>query len=511
MELLCVCVLCGAAGEDAWADIRCVATDGGSAFDTALSTVLPGVPRILCLFHITENVKRHFYSVLGAQYTIFIKAWMQLINGPNHEEEFELVWAQLMSEWPAVKEYFQQQLFPTRHRWADVWTKRFTTFGARTTQRSESVNRVLKYFLEQNSTLERLFTVVMDVAGSWQASNVERVKESRFTNHSASGPVYTEAVKTLTREAAVHVYTESLYVTNYRVLRFHSPPAGCSALLYHPSSTRVLYAPSWNDDSSASPSYHHSTSSSYHHMVSSPYLCDDAIMVSPSRHSSSGVTTVPDPYHPHTAADLPDEGDVYFVRHRVPESESRTVHQTHWVRVRKGSATCTDCPSFTNWLLPCRHVLAVNLVRWPADSIFVPGQCHRRWRLSPSCPAPTLPSSTAAVAPLQSAAAVAESLLSTTDEEVPRGGISSDRIYRLWTPAAERVCGFIQPHGHAGLLYAMSVLEHLITQLRSGGKGVPQEYIVTPNQHTQRSFPCHHGTTKSYLNVMSPWRRYGTM
>ena len=201
--------------------------------------MLPNVPRILCLYHITENVKRHCSTLLGDQYGDFHRAWRNLADRLLHQDEFEPTWQKLMSDYPAVEVYFSKVLHPTRTRWCQVFTKSFTTFGARTTQRVESVNRVIKHFLERNTTLERLVTTVAEVADGWAAANIDRVKESRLTNHSATGAVYTEAVKTLTREAAEHVYSEGVNALDYRVVRFQSPPAGCSASLNTPSSTRV--------------------------------------------------------------------------------------------------------------------------------------------------------------------------------------------------------------------------------------------------------------------------------
>ena len=48
-----------------------MATDNGSCFDAVFKAVLPGVPRILCLHHIGENIKSHLKAKLKGQWITF--------------------------------------------------------------------------------------------------------------------------------------------------------------------------------------------------------------------------------------------------------------------------------------------------------------------------------------------------------------------------------------------------------------------------------------------------------
>jgi hypothetical protein len=435
-----------------------VATDGGSSFDSVLQDVLPGVQHILCLFHILENVKRNCKPALGKRYTDMAKAFSELVENMRYQQQFDQQWQKLLTDYSEVEEYLSGWLYPRRHHWCNLWTKMYTTFGARSTQRSESTNRVIKYFIDRNTTLEHLFKVIMEISEAWEEANAKRLSAHRLTNHSVHSPVYLDAVKVLTREAASRLHTEWQYVLEYNVLRFQSPPAGCSASLYTPSAARVNYVPH--------PSLNHDI------VISLSSTTRDSFI---PQSSSRRADVVQESYHPHTSHDLPDEGDVYCVRHRNPGPAS----VTHWVRVREGSASCTDCPLFTNWLLPCRHVLAVNRVRWPVDRVFRAGQCHCRWKLSPTSLPVTLPSTTSTIVPVGGGSVEPESMLALVNAEVSSRGLSKDAIYRLWTPAAERLCGFIQQHGQPGLLYSLSVLDQLVKDLCAGGKGVPRMYYVT--------------------------------
>ena len=126
-------------------------TDGGSSFDAIFQAVLPGVPRMLCTYHIGENVKRHLAKELGDDYTAFHAHWKRIMDHMRTEDEFESEWRTLLSTNERARPYLTKQLYPDRAMWCSQWTRRYTAFGARTTQRCESVNRVLKHYLLPSS------------------------------------------------------------------------------------------------------------------------------------------------------------------------------------------------------------------------------------------------------------------------------------------------------------------------------------------------------------------------
>jgi len=148
------------------------------------------------------------------------------------------------------------------------------------------------------------------------------------------------------------------------------------------------------------------------------------------------------------------------------------------VRVREGSASCTDCEFNTNYLLPCRHILAVNIFRWHSARTFYPGQCHRRWWLDECSSLITSPSAASVIAPLSISPTSSDLLL--THDSSPLS-LSKDGIFQAFMAAATRSVGFIQPHGEAGLAYAMSVLNQLDHTLAKGGAGVPPRYLKSPS------------------------------
>ena len=78
-------------------------------------------------------------------------------------------WLELEKQYSAGRDYLHKYVYPHREMWCHVWTRRYTTFGARTTQRCESVNSVLKSMLERNSTLDQLVKTIVSISDNWAA------------------------------------------------------------------------------------------------------------------------------------------------------------------------------------------------------------------------------------------------------------------------------------------------------------------------------------------------------
>ena len=98
------------------------------------------------------------------------------------EDEFDRRWAVLISTYEQCAEYLNQYVHPNRHMWCQLWTRRYTTFGAKSTQRSETTNNVVKYFLEFNSTLEAIFATILEITQKW-------VKSDCFVYCTISSPI----------------------------------------------------------------------------------------------------------------------------------------------------------------------------------------------------------------------------------------------------------------------------------------------------------------------------------
>jgi hypothetical protein len=73
-------------------------------------------------------------------------------------------------------------------------------------------------------------------------------------------------------------------------------------------------------------------------------------------------------------------GWLVVIRQQRLDLRPTSTHIPHWVEISSKGATCSGCHFAAKFLLPCRHILAVNL-RMREGQAFQVGQCHQRWLL----------------------------------------------------------------------------------------------------------------------------------
>ena len=224
-------------GADAWKAIRCVATDGAAAFPHALQQELPGVPHLRCLFHISENLSANLRSKLtsAVYWGEFIKQWDKCAYSVTNELEFETQWTKLLTGFPKAAGYMLEHVYPCRVKWSSAWTLQYTTFGAKSTQRLESLNHLIKFFSEANDPLSKLFeTETITEINRTQIQRLRsRLQSDPLTNTKFDGPVYRQAIQYITKEAAERVHRQAGYLSNYTV-KFHAqPPASIASVTTH--------------------------------------------------------------------------------------------------------------------------------------------------------------------------------------------------------------------------------------------------------------------------------------
>ena len=261
-------------------------------------------------------------------------------------EEFYRQWEQLLNSVDDdSKAYLNKELYTVRHRFVSLWTNKLTTFGAVSTQRVESLNANLKRLFHHGSDrpLAELFDTLLSISDTQERRRVAQLAAEEHTNHRFEGPVYRAAVHHFTRYAAEHIYTESLYVTEYFAVHFPHLPPGVSVNPSAASSVRGSYVPSTQVLRTCRAL---STASGHTQQVKLTHF--------------SSILNLHVSYlsHPPYVEGVEGRG-VWLVRRRVAQSSTRT----HWVVLQDdGPAMCTDCAWSNNWLLPCRHILVANNV-----------------------------------------------------------------------------------------------------------------------------------------------------
>ena len=221
-------------GSEAWQAIRCVATDGGAAFPAALEEVLPGVPQLRCLFHIYQNLSKQLISKLGgdAYHGDFSTRFNRTLEART-EKDFETEWKGLVSAFPKASQYLSDHLYPCRMKWAPAWTLEYCTFGARSSQRVESMNSLLKLCCDANDPLSKIFEAITKIDSAQTRRRVAALQDAPFTNSRLDGPVYNAASRHLTKQAAELVQRESTYHSNYTATYHDPPPSAAISAVPH--------------------------------------------------------------------------------------------------------------------------------------------------------------------------------------------------------------------------------------------------------------------------------------
>ena len=102
-------------------------------------------------------------------------------------------------------------------------------------------------------------------------------------------------------------------------------------------------------------------------------------------------------------------------------------------------------------LLPCRHVFAANMVRWPNAELFRVSQCHRRWTLDK----PVAVQRVALHQLSQPKATAAVGKQSGTE-------LSSNQLHVNLLAAAARLSSFLQPHGQQAYSHVQQAFDQFI-------------------------------------------------
>jgi zinc finger SWIM domain-containing protein 3 len=140
-----------------WTKIRTVITDKDMAEREAIKQEFTDATLLLCLFHVLRARSREITTakmhVTETQRTSALQA-LQRIAYSASEEVYNTLRDTFHSTMPAsVVRYFESNWHPCRREWVLCWQQQNVTFGERTNNRLESVNRRLKAVIKNFSTL----------------------------------------------------------------------------------------------------------------------------------------------------------------------------------------------------------------------------------------------------------------------------------------------------------------------------------------------------------------------
>lgn len=120
--------------------------------EVAISKIWPDIVHRICKWHILKKAKENLGNIYSKR-SQFKGKFHKVLNESNTIDEFEKGWWNLMLEYDLLSSTYLQRMWDMRTMWAPVYFKSFFFAKMSTTQRSESMNHVLKKYVTPSCSL----------------------------------------------------------------------------------------------------------------------------------------------------------------------------------------------------------------------------------------------------------------------------------------------------------------------------------------------------------------------
>lgn len=167
---------------------RTILTDQCAAIISAIATVFPNTIHRLCVWHMYQNAAKHLSHVFQGSKT-FKKDFGKCVFYFEAVDEFILAWNDMLKAYNLEDNEWLQRLFQCKEKWALVYGRQTFCADMISTQRSESINAMLKRYLHVRLDLldffkhyeralddKRYAEVDSDFHASQTSPNVPRVR-----------------------------------------------------------------------------------------------------------------------------------------------------------------------------------------------------------------------------------------------------------------------------------------------------------------------------------------------
>lgn len=163
-------------------DFMFCGTDQDPAMALAISRVFKKTQHRLCRWHMLNKYRNELKKLYKLHEGLKIKL-LTVINHPLTPVEFEAAWNALVDEYGIREDEAIQGLWQNRHLWVAAYLKPLYCGRMTSTQRSESVNKMLK---------SRHFTGHMTCISKFARKMLEFIQH---TNHTAAGETHWSQVR----------------------------------------------------------------------------------------------------------------------------------------------------------------------------------------------------------------------------------------------------------------------------------------------------------------------------
>ncbi|KAL3813010.1 hypothetical protein ACJIZ3_014278 [Penstemon smallii] len=184
-----------------------ILTDQDKAMSKALAARWPETYHRLCVWHINQNTAIHLSNVFS-QYKDFAKEFSSCIYDYEFEDEFIDAWDNMIETYGLQNNEWLKGLFQIKEKWALVYGRETFCADMCTTQRSESMNSVIKKYISYKNELVEFFEHFERLL------NDRRCKESRadfYTSQSVPSLLFpVQILKCWSQVHAAMIYTPKI-------------------------------------------------------------------------------------------------------------------------------------------------------------------------------------------------------------------------------------------------------------------------------------------------------------
>jgi hypothetical protein len=208
-------------------------TDGDQAMKAAIASVFPDSAHLLCVYHLSLNLSKHFRGLLGGRFKEFSNRFWKICleTDSSTRGSFDKEWASFTSLAESVRCEGNAQkldqalkwlktLGERKEQWVGRWTWAICTYGVRSTQRSEALHAAIKQFLRASGLLTNLLTQLTEY--SMQTQQEQRTIEFRRQQRKASSlgvPQIVAELENILTPAAFEVVKEQALLAGVYYIR----------------------------------------------------------------------------------------------------------------------------------------------------------------------------------------------------------------------------------------------------------------------------------------------------
>ncbi|TYG86614.1 hypothetical protein ES288_A13G147600v1 [Gossypium darwinii] len=174
-----------------------IVTDRELVLMNACQQVFPDATRLLCRWHITENIKKHYRQSIKLQHEwdFFRAMWTVLVESPTWIFEYLGVLKYLDLMW----------LSKYKEMFVSVWIDRHLNFREQTTNRVESQHAKLKkYLCAKNSSIDKFVGCINQIVKSQLTSIYESFEKSRIVLKQGHNLLCFRLLRELNKEPTRH-------------------------------------------------------------------------------------------------------------------------------------------------------------------------------------------------------------------------------------------------------------------------------------------------------------------